>query len=877
MMLSLEKSRLYLLVLIFIAFNAQCGRAAWPSCPTANVHLLGLFDGEPDSSLASTQCQAMFKAAISLADELNITIDGQPIGWQVAQTSGDALRSTCLAISSSNVASIVGPGSSHEARAIASFARTAGIPLVSYAVTNADLSNRRTYPTFYRTVPSDTSAAEAIAKLFQRHNWTSCILIYQNDPMGDAFEKRGVLITGTIAFDAATQNLRGNLTRLLMKSTSRVIVLWTEAKYTSMILEEAANNDLLGPSFVWILSGSISLDNFDENLSHALIGMLSVEPAPSSNINESLLTAAYEMWKRYEPQSFPGENNVDPYALFTFDATWLLIQSLQRLCPDDTHDQSRPCLPFRNSSFCFDRQLVNSTSLLEQISATTFLGVSGLIAYDSNGADRVHCNHYVTRNAQPSSKGVRFVPVLNYSDAGEWHLFKSTHDILWPGKSYTVPKGQAAISSLKLRIGLIQSRPFTMARCVTDQYGENTSTIMGYIPDLIDLLQQKMKFASQLVLSPSNQNYSKLIQELASGDYDVLMGDVTVTSARRELVDFSLSIFDSSLRLIMRRSTTSPVDLLSYLRPFSFSLWMVILVTTICTSFLIIIVERRENAALRDRSIASIGAMSFWYSLGNIMGYGVEFHVTTLAGRLLTAALYISSLILVASYTANLASNLTMSKTKYIINGIEDIQQGKLPHSRVGVRVGTSIEDFYVREVSWGSRNYYALRSHQELYERLSSGDIDAGLMDAGTAEYMTNNVFCDLTLVGPSFEASTYGIVFPRNWPYVRDFDINVLALRESGQLDALRKKWFQTKSCDETVEIPNAMNVESMAGLFLTVGIIVLVALLTLVWNRRMSIKNSVRSFIRRRSHCERRIDPAPIALNQSSAKASVDRSQF
>ena len=279
-----------------------------------------------------------------------------------------------------------------------------------------------------------------------------------------------------------------------------------------MILEEAVNNDLLGPSFVWILSGSISLDSFDENLSHALIGMLSVEPAPSNEINGSLLTAAYELWKIYQPESFPPGNDVDPYALFTFDVTWLLIQSLQRLCPSKIDDRSGPCLPFRNSSFCFDRQLVNSTSFLEQISATTFLDVSGPIAYDSRETDRIHSIHYVTRNAQPSSKGVSFVPVLNYSDAGDWQLLQSTHHISWPGKSYAVPKGQAEISSVKLRIGVIQSHPITMARYVTDQYDENTSTIVGYIPDLVCLLQQKMKFASQLVLSPSKQNHSELIR-----------------------------------------------------------------------------------------------------------------------------------------------------------------------------------------------------------------------------------------------------------------------------------------------------------------------------------------------------------------------------
>ena len=120
---------------------------------------------------------------------------------------------------------------------------------------------------------------------------------------------------------------------------------------------------------------------------------------------------------------------------------------------------------------------------------------------------------------------------------------------------------------------------------------------------------------------------------------------------------------------------------------------------------LVCLVERHNNEALRDRSTVSMGAMSIWYSPGNIMGYGADFHVTTISGRILTLALYVLSLVLVATYTANLASNLTLSKTKYIISSLDDIKQGKIPLSRIGVRVGTSSEDFFLREISQGSRN----------------------------------------------------------------------------------------------------------------------------------------------------------------------------
>ena len=815
-------------------------RADWPPSTESSVQLVGLFQDSVDRSvpsITSIQCQAMSKAAMLLAETYNITVDGQPIGWRVAQTDDEvitALGPTCSTVSTKNVIGIVGSGLCREIRFISQVARRIGIPVVAYDA--SDFFGRQTHPNFYRTGPSGVSAVLAIVKLFQRYNWTSCILIYQDDAfgsagprvIGDAFKANDLEIKETIVFDGTTWPVQSNLADSLLKSATRVVVLWADSIFTSTIVREAANNNLLGPRFIWILKESIPVDDFTLPMIEASIGMLSVEPVSADVVgapfNASLLNAAYDMWKRYEPESFPGEKNVNSHALFAFDATWLLIRSLQQLC-------SYKCLPCGNSSSCFDHQ---------QISMTKFLGVSGPLEYRANGADRIGGIHYVVRNAQPTAEGVKFVKVLKYSEPGEWKTFHPTQKVLWPGESFTMPRDRANISAVHLRIGIIESVPFTMM-----EYSQNKSQFIGYVPDLIDLLQKRMKFSYEIVLVPTNRSYAGMVKRVANGEYDLIVGDVTVTSARRELVAFSTSIFDNSLRLIIRKPTPDQVELFSFLKPFSLTLWVMILSALLITSLLIFLVERHENKALRDRSTVSIGAMSVWYSLGNIMGYGADFHVTTISGRILTMALYILSLVLVASYTANLASNLTISKTKYIISGIEDIKQGKLPYNRIGIRVRTRAEEYFLRQISEGSRNYYPLFSRQELIDALQNGSIDASILDNGVADYLTNSMYCNLTLVGPSFDASTFGIAFRKDWHYIQDFDVNLLALRESGDLDSLRKRWFEANCCQEAAEVSNAMGVDSMAGLFVTVGIIIIVALFALAYRKRTVVKNRVQSF--------------------------------
>ncbi|CAF3427268.1 unnamed protein product, partial [Rotaria socialis] len=157
----------------------------------------------------------MFQAAILIARQYNISIQGQVIAGQIVDTAGteiNAIAAACKAISTSNIVGIVGPGYSSEAPIIAGIGARIGIPVISQSATDPTLSNRNAYPAFYRTVPSDNAAALAIAQLFLNYNWTSCQIIYQNDAFGNggataitnAFLKNGLGIAGTIVFDIVT-------------------------------------------------------------------------------------------------------------------------------------------------------------------------------------------------------------------------------------------------------------------------------------------------------------------------------------------------------------------------------------------------------------------------------------------------------------------------------------------------------------------------------------------------------------------------------------------------------------------------------------------------------------------------------------------------
>ncbi|CAF4024596.1 unnamed protein product [Rotaria sordida] len=802
--------RWWILPFIFGQFNIHYARAAWPLPNMSSIQLLGLFADAANTSEStefSVHSCAMFKAALVLSQQYNIKIDGEFIGWQAAQTGGNAigaLRSTCQAVITANVIGIVGPVYSREASIIAAFAHSDNIPAISYAATEPDLSDRNAYPNFYRTVTSDAAVTLPI-----------------------------VARNKLVVFDIATQHIRGDLKDILSTTSTRIIIVWADDYHTSLILQIALNFDVLGPYFTWILSSKVSFNSFNQTMYTKLIGMLILEPIIGSVVNAPfntiLLNAAYQIWEQYEPETFPGSTKVNYFALFAFDATWTLIQSLQQFC-STYKNSSSPCISIVNNSFCFDRHLLNATSFLNTISTTEFVGVSGPVKFSDNVTDRIDGIYYIIRNVQPSTNNLELVPVLQWSHSDNWKTYTQSDVIIWPGNTLVPPTGFARLEGINLRICVIESMPFTIRTNIIEQ---NQTKLSGYVPDLIDLLQTRMRFIPYIIYPSANQTYDGLIKAVATSVCDVAIGDITVTAKRREIVDFSTSIFDNSLRIIVRQTKTVHIDLLSYLRPFSLNLWLILLICLVYAAVLLCILERPNNEALQNRSITSSSGMSMWYSIGTIMGYGADFHVQTAAGRLLTIGLYLLSLVLMATYTANLASDLTISKSKDTISGIDDIKNGKIPFSRIGILVESSQEDYYLREISEGVRNYYPLKTQDELYSSLLNNLVDASILDTSAIEYYTNNIYCNLTFVEKDFAPSSYGIAYPKQWLYGEDLDVIILSLRESGVLDDLKEKWFDKNVCQHSSSsyVSTSIKLEEMSGLFVTFGLISILSLVLFI----------------------------------------------
>ncbi|CAF4794372.1 unnamed protein product [Rotaria sp. Silwood1] len=785
----------------------------------------------------------MFRAAIILSERYNITFQEEFIGYEEILTDDKIMLTvdqTCEKVSTSNIVGFVGPAYSSEARYMASFAYQLGIISVSYSATSPDLSTINN-GAFFRVVPSDENTVLGMTILFQQYKWKSCIIIYQNDEYGyngmqslkQKFNEMNIKTREIIRFDMNSRNFQIDFTETLLNSSSRIVILWANEQSTITILNRALEENLVGPDFVWILTTTISLNNFNQRQKKELIGVLTLEPVKGDfvdqSINTTLLNQAYEIWKYYEPDTFPGDSNVSTYALYTFDATWSLILSLQQLC-----SMQLSCLQYLNVSNCYYRQFFNRNQYYENMRTISFLGVSGEVKFSNRTADRAGHTYYIIKNIQPLDKklnSIGYLPVLEWDTSSSiWKSYKNQSDgIIWPNWSKNIPVGHKLIRGQELRMAIIEASPFIILKNSTALYSGMTDKYKiinmiefdGFFKDVLLHLQDKMGFIPVIMLAQVTTQYNELVAGVANNLFDTVMTTITMTEERKSLVDFSIPLIPSTIRVVTRKPESNNFDFLFFAKPFSWQLWLLILGTITYASILIWYFEwskggrtaavvnnnHGERVAVVNNNDGEAAAIvnnngiewTIMYVL-DVMLNRVPNFAAGGPGILLTYGLYILQIILFALYTASLLSSIITQNSDFTISGVDDIKNGKIAPSRVGLVAGSSIEAHYLNTISNGKKDYYPLRTVNEIYTSLIKGDIDAALWSNLSIAYHTNNVYCDLMPVGIDFSYSSYILPVKHDWEYKADLDSNILSLIGSAELDRISTKWFVQRTCIET-----------------------------------------------------------------------------
>uniref|UniRef100_A0A4W4FMQ9 G-protein coupled receptors family 3 profile domain-containing protein n=1 Tax=Electrophorus electricus TaxID=8005 RepID=A0A4W4FMQ9_ELEEL len=405
---------------------------------------------------------------------------------------------SCSKSATAAVPAIVGDSNSTPS---ISMARTLGlfeIPQVSHYATCACLSDKRQFPNFFRTVPSDEHQAAALARMVKYFGWTWIGAVRSDTDYGNygmaaflkAAQEEGICVEYSEAYyrTQPRRKLEG-LADIIRRSTARVIIAFVNIGDMRFILEELARRPL--PRLQWIGSESwITHPEFLRfNICASAIGFgipRSVIPglreflldlSPKQASESSILT---EFWESSFSCSLKGRTDSselvrecdgsedirvlqNPYTdtsqlritNMVYKATYAIAHSIHNVICNDTQ--------------C-DKTIKYAPSQLKRVNFTTKNGYQ--VNFDSNG-DPVAV--YELINWQFKKDGTLDFMTVGYYDSSKprGQEFRMSSAVSWLGGQTEVPMSVCSEScSPGTRKAVQKGRPVCCYDCIPCAEGE---------------------------------------------------------------------------------------------------------------------------------------------------------------------------------------------------------------------------------------------------------------------------------------------------------------------------------------------------------------------------------------------------------------------
>lgn len=317
----------------------------------------------------------------------------------------------------------------------------------------------------------------------------------------------------------------------------------------------------------------------------------------------------------------------------------------------------------------------------------------------------------------------------------------------------------------------------------------------GFTVELWEEIARRQGWSTRYV---GAENVTAQLQTVAERRADVAAGAISITTERRQKFDFSQPIFNAGLQILVRQGAAVPSapGLGSFL-PLLFSramfVWLLAgLIISVIPAHIFWLIERRkpdedeeddEESSPVSRSYFPGIFQSFAWSLG-FLGFMPDTFPHRSLGRLLGILWGFVAVIFVSYFTATLTTTLTVNTYEFQINHPSELV-GKKVATVAGTTAAAHLEDLGVQAES--------LPDIDECYRGLRDGEFDAVVFDAPVLAYYAAGAGAGaVRLSGPIFSAEDYGLAFPPNSDLRSAVDQSLLAIRQDGTYDLIKRKWF-------------------------------------------------------------------------------------
>ena len=292
--------------------------------------------------------------------------------------------------------------------------------------------------------------------------------------------------------------------------------------------------------------------------------------------------------------------------------------------------------------------------------------------------------------------------------------------------------------SKKLIIGLKESPPFVM--------GQEDS----YRGVCIDLWKE---IADELDYEYSFKTYKLegLLQAVENGEVDLSINPLTVTAERIQRFSFSQPFYVTNLGIATRYKDDSTIlAFISNLFSLDFIKAVFLLMMIIFIFGLIVwLVERKYNKEQFSKGVKGLGDGIWWSAVTmTTVGYGDKAPVSPW-GRIISVVWMFTAVIVISSFTAGIASSLTITQLETNIKGIDDLRK---------VRVGTISNSASASFLQDYGINYKPYDNISEGLQDIDDGQINAFVYDEAILRYLIHdNKLNERIIIIPSSYSKEY------------------------------------------------------------------------------------------------------------------------
>ena len=340
------------------------------------------------------------------------------------------------------------------------------------------------------------------------------------------------------------------------------------------------------------------------------------------------------------------------------------------------------------------------------------------------------------------------------------------------------PHASAQEAPAVVRVGTFVIAPFVI---------EKNGQLTGFSIELWSEIAARLHLQTHYSVAP---NVNALFQALRTGDADVAVSGLFYSVERDREFDFSYPIMEAGLRVMVRDTgETGAVSPLRSLGELLVSrttlLWFsVALLLTVIAAHVVWLSDFVLGRQSGEREPYFPGIFRAIYWAGSTLLTQADEPRRLWLTRGMGLLWMFIGIVFVASYTAQLTTNLTVQHIRGTINGPNDLA-GKTVATLAGASAVPWLRD-HGADVREYSRN-------RDVYEALVNGNVDAVVLGSAGLGYFASHEGKGLVkLVGPEFNPNDVGFVFPVNSTLRKRVDGALLAMREDGTYQRIYDKWF-------------------------------------------------------------------------------------